>query len=672
MLPPPMLPYVATTFAGAFLLFFCQPMMGRFLLPWFGGGAAVWTVTLLFFQVGLVLGYGYAHLMSRLRPWTQVRVHGGLFLLAALTIGVVPGEEWRPVGTEEPTWAALRILAVHIGLPYVLLSATAPLVQSWFAREMPQRSPYGLYATSNLASLLALFGYPFLFEPRFGRQEQALAWQAGFAAVALGLVLLGWRMSRAAAESPRAADGPAEGGHWRVSWLVLPALSSGLLLAVTNRLSENVPPFPFLWVVPLGLHLASFVLCFRDRPLYRRGPFVLLFVAGVAVLTWEQQGTTPGFLFHLLLLCTVLFSACMSLHGELYRLRPPAQRLTGYYLAIAIGGALGGVFVAVLSPVVFDQLIEFPLLLLGVGAAQVVCSFSETRNTPLAVTGGVAWLVLGVFLFLPELQEQEGLLHRSRNFYGTQTVKLVEEGEPDARYEYGHGVITHGIQYQDERVRHLPTAYFTSISGVGMAWNDLPSDRSRKVAVIGLGIGTLAAYGRPGDRIRFYELDPKVCAVADELFTYLRESEAETEVVLGDGRSRLESEPEQGFDLIVLDAFSGDAPPAHLLTIEAFELYRRHLRPGGLIAVNVTNRYLDLLDLVARQARELGLAGVWVGSREDSSYAALKATWALLAEERSSFGPTVLESAHPLEEEAERSSVWTDDFSAPKEILEWW
>jgi len=666
--------HALATFLGAFLLFFCQPMMGRFLLPWFGGGAAVWTVSLLFFQVGLVAGYAYAHVLSRLSGKLQVGVHCSLLVLTAVTQNVVPGEAWRPEGGEDPTWAALRILAAHIGLPYLLLSATAPLIQSWFARVHPGESPYRLYATSNLAALIALFGYPFLFEPALRRGEQAFAWQMGFGLLVVCFLVAGRGMRRAGV--PDVRESSASVGGWHPLWLILPGLSSALLLAVTNRLSENVPPFPFLWVLPLSLHLLSFVLCFRERPLYHRGLFVRLFGVGALLLAGQLHHQTPDFLWHLVLQNTVLFCACMVMHGELYRRRPRADGLTGYYLAIATGGALGGVLVAIVSPAVFERLSEFPLLLIATTAV----AFWTGRRDPrppsslwasVKLESGLVPVVLLGYLGLQAFNEEEGVIHRSRNFFGTQTVKVIEEGTPRARYEYGHGVIVHGMQYLGDGFRHLPTAYFTPISGIGLAWNDLAQDRPRHVGVIGLGVGTLAAYGRPGDRIRFYEIDPKVIAVANELFFYLKESKADVEVILGDGRSSLEAESEKGFDLLVLDAFSGDAPPAHLLTQEAFELYRDHLAPGGIIAVNVTNVYLDLLDLVATQARELGLAGVWISQGEDPTHAALKSTWVLLAERPSAFGPGVLRQANRLDGFGERASIWTDEFSAPKEILNW-
>jgi len=672
--------YALSTFLGAFLLFFCQPMMGRFLLPWFGGGAAVWTAALLFFQVGLVVGYAYAHLLSRWSGRVQVLVHCGLLALAWCMLDLVPSQDWRPAPGGDPLWATLRLLAQHVGLPYVLLSATAPLIQSWFGRVHPGRSPYGLYALSNLAAVFALFGYPFVFEPAWTRQMQAQSWSIGFAALTVAFVLGGVGMWSVRAYNPASSDTDRERETGlRPIWFVLPALSSALLLAVTNRLTENVPPFPFLWVLPLALHLGSFVVCFRARSLYRRGPTAVVFAIGVGLLAWQLQVPTPKFLGQMVLLATVLFSACLLLHGELYRLRPSTQRLTAYYLAIAVGGALGGAFVAVLAPALFDRLYEFPLLLIATSFA-VLWLFAKDPNSKLSgLRPRWAWLFLGSawsglvgYLGVQEFSDPEKVIHRSRNFFGTQAVVHLDAGQPRDRYYFRHGVVTHGTQFLADGFRHLPTAYFTAISGVGLAWNSLPSDGPVTVGVIGLGAGTLAAYGKPGDRIRFYEIDPKVVAVARDVFFYLADSEASIDVIVGDGRASLEREEPQGFDLLVLDAFSGDAPPAHLLTIEAFEIYRRHLKRGGIIAVNVTNRYLDLLNLIATQAQALGMKGVWVSQGEDITYSALKSTWVLLSEEGEALQEQTIRSvANPLEDYAGRCSVWTDEFSAPMEVLNW-
>jgi len=670
-----MLPHAIATLLGAFLLFFCQPMMGRFLLPWFGGGAAVWTVALLFFQAGLVVGYGYAHGIGRLPRRVQGTLHCALLFAAWVALSVVPGEEWRPAPGDDPTLALLGLLTLHIGLPYALLAATAPLIQRWFDLTHPGRSPYVLYAVSNVGALAALVAYP-LAEPYLARAVQARLWSWVFLGLVTVFAIAAFRLWSAPDARTRGEQREAAGPRFRPVWFLLPALSSALLLAATNRLTENVPPVPFLWVLPLAIHLASFVVCFARRNLYRRLPVVLVFGAAALAAGWE----TPGFVWHLLLQCLVLASACLFLHGELYRLRPASARLTGYYLAIAVGGALGGLFVAVVAPTIFDEFRELPLLLAGIGLV-VLWTFARDsgarRGGPRtrlagALLGGV-WLVAVGYLGFREPEWRRGTIHRSRNFYGTQSVVRLDAGDPEnERLYYRHGTITHGVQYLEATRRVWPTAYFTHSSGVGRLLRSYPGDRPLHIGVVGLGAGTLACYGNAGDRLRFYELDPKVIAVADELFFYLRDSNAEVEVVPGDGRASLEREAPQGFDALVLDAFSGDAPPVHLLTLEAFEQYLRHLKPAGVIAVNVTNVYLDLLAVVATQARELGLAGVWISTPEGVDVVGLKSTWALLARDANALDrPGIRGVAYALEGEAGRVSVWTDERSSPLEVLAW-
>jgi protein-L-isoaspartate O-methyltransferase len=702
-----MLAFGLTVFAGAFLLFLVQPLIAKFVLPWFGGSPAVWTACMLFFQVLLVGGYACAHLGVRhLTPRRQVVLYLVLLVVALALLPITPGDQWKPPDVAHPTARILLLLAACLGLPYLALAAAAPLMQAWFSRAHPGVSPYRLYALSNAGSFLALVSYPFAVEPNLTRQAQAGWWSAGLATFALGAAWCGavvWRRAGGDATPAPPVTGRVPIAR-RVLWLALPACGVALLLAVTNEICQEIAVVPFLWVLPLALYLLTFVIAFDGARWYRRWLWLPAMAASMLAVLWLMAGDhvdapeapwlrpvawlieraeevdLPAEIgIHL----AALFAFCMVCHGELYRLRPPAARLTGYYLAIAAGGAAGGFFVAIVAPLVFSDYFELQatLFLAAVLALAAVGLDPESRLrggrprwawaallAALAALGG--GLSYDVRATLADVDE------RSRNFYGVLRVFESFEDDPEMyQVTLQHGATTHGLQFPWGEKRRLPTTYYTATSGVGRLLRALKPEGGRKIAVVGLGTGSLAAWGRPGDRMLFYEINPEVERIARSRFSFLADSAAQSEVVLGDARLSLEREPPQGFDVIVLDAFTSDAIPVHLLTREAFETYRRHLAPGGVIAVHVSNDSLDLAPVVLRAAEHLGFAAAVVvdDEREDEEEertGAYGSDWVLLSRDEGVLARSpIAEATSEPPDIPPDLATWTDESSALLPVL---
>lgn len=668
------MPYAATIFLSSFLLFLVQPLIARQILPWFGGTAAVWTTCMLFFQALLLAGYAYAHATNALlKPRAQAILHTVLLLLALATLPIAPSEGWKPLGTEEPISYILLVLAVTVGLPYLLLASTSPLLQAWFARARPGADPYRLFAISNLASLLALVGYPLVVEPFFGNREQVVWWSGLFLVFAVLCAGLAWLVSgkdqRGQTEDPENSSPPSRGDY--LLWLALSATGSVLLLAVTNHVTQNVASIPLLWLVPLTLYLLTFILTFDGR-LYRVQIFwsvVLVWLAGMSWLLVDAR-----FQFDLYIqvgmFLSGLFVGCMFCHGELYRSRPAARHLTAFYLTISAGGVVGGLLVAVVAPLVFNAFYELGISLL---ALAVLAAIRFAPLNPFA-----RWTSLAMVLAVAGCAAYDGsrflkgVLVSERNFYGV--IRVKEYGSTGADFHLRrlvHGVIMHGEQSMNGGRRFEPTTYYMTSSGIGVAIAAAKARGPVKVGVIGLGIGTLSAYGREGDVYRFYEINPRVIALAREQFLYLPDSKARIEMALGDARLTLEREPPQGFDVLAVDAFSSDSIPVHLITREALAVYLRHMKPGGVIAFHVSNRFLNLPPVVARLAKEHGLAATLVsdeGKEGDDDHT--KTDWVLLSRD-----PKVLQaeqikalSPQPPEEKA-GWRTWTDDYSNLVQIL---
>ncbi len=758
-----MLRYGITIFLSAFLLFEVQLILAKRILPWFGGAPAVWTTCMLFFQLLLLAGYAYAHgLAAHLSMTAQRRLHLSLIvvslgLLALLWVvwgnPILPDADWKPPDSTLPVGRILVLLGASVGLPFFLLSATNPLLQAWFSRAHPGTPPWRLYALSNLGSLLGLLGYPFLLEWLLPLPTQAWLWSGAYLLFVGGIVACALAPATAMdAPTNAAADTSPRPPLARYAlWLALAACASVLLLAGTNQMTQEIAVIPFLWVLPLSLYLLSFILCFESDRWYRRGPYaaaLLMALVGIGVVL--HLGVDLPIWLQIAAYTLLLFVACMTLHGELARLRPGTQYLTSYYLTITAGGAVGGLFVALLAPYAFTGYWE---LHLGLWASAALLAFvwwrdrdsflHRARAWPLyaapaatlgllgylwhepltalipelttaggwiaaaLVTGGVVlasarWrtrlalprvravslvatlLLFGVALAVLARAPQADAIAQTRNFYG---VLHVKEDNPETeewhRYRLLHGRITHGYQYRRWDLRTEPTSYYGRDSGIGLTLLRHPRRfgpnnalQPLRVGVVGLGVGSLAVYGSKDDVFRFYEINPEVVKLASgfgSLFGYLRDSEANTEVALGDARLLLEQElartTTQRFDVLAIDAFSSDAIPVHLLTAEAFETYLAHLRaPDGVLAVHITNRYLDLRPVLRAAAVHFELDMLLVES--DSGERLSESAWVLLAR------GNVLRRIAGLADAAKTElppavPLWRDDYSNLFRIVKW-
>jgi SAM-dependent methyltransferase len=605
----------------------------------------VWITCLVFFQTALLAGYLHAHaLHRRLSPWAQCAVHVGALMLSlpTLTWLLAPGP--AVALDADPTLGVLRLLTLTIGLPYVLLASTSPLLQAWLVRQPGAAPPYRLYALSNLASLGALLGYPILVEPSIPWRPQAIGWAAAYAGFALLSAVAALRAARGSASGLSAPDGIAEPTA-APSWVErglrtgLAACASLLLLAVTAHITQHIVPAPLLWVVPLAAYLLSFVICFEWPRLYWRPVWMgLLPVALVGMAYLMRQGLNElAALWRVTLFVAGLFACCMVCHGEIARRRPGAASLTTYYLLIALGGALGGLFAGVVAPLSFAQPVELPLglVLTGLGGVLVSLQALWPRLGRYGRPAAVALLPFALGVYTTYVVEGMRASTRGyrivRSFYGQLGVRDDgEEGTETAARTLVHGGIIHGSQWRDDSRRRFPTTYYCETSGVGRALALLPTSRGRRVGVVGLGAGTLVAYGRRGDVYRVYEINPLVVRLAETEFTFLHESAAEFSVLLGDARRKLEGEPPQEFDQLAVDAFSGDSIPAHLLTQEALALYVRHLAPGGILAVHVSNRFVDFEPVLAAGALALRRPAVNVLGEGDSARLCYNSQWVLI------------------------------------------
>ena len=646
---------------SAFLLFQVQPVISKFILPWFGGGPGVWTTCMLFFQVVLFAGYAYAHVLTLLPQRWQGIIHAMLVLLAAVTLPIAPGPQWKPSGLEDPAWGIILLLLANVALPYFVLSSTSPLVQVWFSRSGGGRSPWRLYALSNIGSLAALLTYPFLIEPRWDVMQQTSIWSGAFLLFGL-LSCIGAFADRRRIATPSVEVAPEKivvaskrRSIWwrRLLWVVLPAVASVMLLAATNHLCQDVAVIPFLWVVPLSLYLLSFIICFEHerwyiRTLWALPAMAMLFVAGahenvevwltklqtIAFFSWVPVELMPNFQAEIALASVAMFLGCMVCHGELVRLKPEPRHLTEFYLMMSAGGALGGLFVSLAAPILFTTYLEWPgVLLTGFLFAAFALGHSAWKlmrkwQRYTLMLGIITLTVLGVVNLCGQAFEVEERLVRVRNFYGVISVKEgTNENGSELRTLY-HGDIIHGYQNLDNEQRNIPLSYYGDQTGIGKALLSIKQQIDVNVGVVGMGAATVAAYGELGHRYRFYEINPEIVKIARERFYFLSDLEQRdgtVEVALGDARRNLENDPPQYFDVLLLDAFSGDSVPVHLLTQEAFVVYLRHMKPDGIIAVHVSNRYLTLAPVIEKVAASLGwkttrIETVESGSDEATDY----------------------------------------------------
>ena len=648
--------YTAAIALSASLLFVVEPAAAKALLPKFGGAAGVWIACILFFQLTLLAGYLYAFALTRFfRPRVQAIIHIDLLVASVCLL------RWVPPGAAaasdiHPLSAILVALAASIGLPFLALSATSPLLQAWYG----EGSPYRLFALSNAASLLALLAYPIAIEPRFGLGAQFHGW-AAFYLVFAGLCVLCAVGNRAA--TPVKVERPSL--RTALVWAALAAWAAVLWPAVANHLSQEVAAIPFLWILPLTVYLLTFILCFEGSGWYQPQIFRWLLPAACTAIAWRlgTQGSAGGIEWEIPIFCLALFVCCMFCHGELARLKPPpAQGLAFFYFIVALGGAAGAAFVSLFAPNVFHTFLELPV---GVAACFILSlPLLYRRGSPRQLLR-VSLVAVAAFVFVNSYGAESQSTLRLRNFYGSLQVTESGAGETAIRALY-NGKVLHGVQFLAPAKSRIATAYYAPETGVGLVMRWLRGDNPWRVALVGLGTGTLAVYGRPGDSYRFFDINPAVIDIAWRQFHYLRDSPAQVKTVAIDGRIGLELERSRSQNLIALDAFSGDSIPVHLLTREAFAMYFDRLVPHGVLAIHITNRYLDIASVVRAAASSLGKPVIVIHNSGDAERAVQATDWAILANRRED-----LAAIQPFatDKDSRRAAVWTDDYSNLFEIL---
>jgi spermidine synthase len=691
--------FAACIFLSAFLLFQIQPIVSKILLPWFGGTSAVWSSAMLFFQVALTGGYAYANgLVRKLSPRKQTVVHLTLMgtsvclLIYLWTIWpspITPPVSWRPDQIAQPVIYIFLLLTIIVGLPFFVLSTNSPLMQYWFSHKNPAQSPYWLYALSNIGSILGLIAYPILVEPNLTLRWQGWVWAgcyilfvflAGRNAI---LAQQGTPTPLTAKQAPLPKYRPLTNKRPQTLWILLSACASILVLAVTSQITQEVAVIPFLWVLPLTIYLLTFVLAFSTRQWYHRQLFTVLLVLATAGWIYVTVNPYANFIIQIIVYNVFLFVAAMICHAELYALRPEASRLTHFYLLVSIGGAIGALFVNLVAPFIFPAYWElyfgFALIwiLLAILSFQRKEAKSGSQFRLGLLTGAMATVVTIFAIFLLFISSS-GYLYAHRNFYGVVRVKETTVGEEKTN-QLVHGSTVHGFQYLDAELRTKSTSYFTRDSGVGLALLNNPHYGSgMRVGVIGLGVGTLAAYGQPGDSYRFYEINPVVVDLANgqgDYFSFIKDSPAAIDVVTGDGRLSLEKELKEGrknnFDILILDAFNSDSVPVHLITRESFEIYLQHLAPDGLIAANVSNVRLDLRPVFWQLAQTFHLKMAVIqnkaGKVNPESYTS---TWVLLTRNSTTLEvAAIAERMDSLDGFRKDIRLWTDDYSNLFQIL---
>jgi hypothetical protein len=663
---------------SAFLLFEVEPLIAKLILPWFGGSAAVWTACLLFFQLTLFAGYAYAHWLHRRAAITQRIVHLVLLALSLLWLPILPSSRWNANELDNPLWRILGLLAATVGLPWFLLAATSPLLQSWYSRTSGNALPYRYFAISNAGSMAGLLAYPVLIEPYLTSREQAWTWSIAYCVFAIVCAAVAWRARGAPPHTAPIAPPPLS--EWLL-WVALAACPSALLLAVTSHLTENIAAIPFLWVLPLGLYLLSFILCFdRDR-WYRRWLFAPLAAVSLPVAAWLifsadriLDNETLNLKSMIALLSAATFVLFMVCHGELARRRPAPAHLTAFYLTIAGGGALGGLFIGLAAPYCFNALYDLPIVLSLIGFLFLYLLWIArgTSSASLAWFTLAAGLVFGFAgIFARETWKSFGYARLlTRNFYGSLVV--YDNEMPRAMGPVRvlrNGTIDHGEQFLWTQNRRYPTTYYARDSGIGRALTALMDQGPLHAGIVGLGAGTLAAYGRAIDRYDFYEINPNVVKIASTEFTFLGDCPAPHTIIPGDARLSLERESVKQFDLLALDAFSGDSIPVHLLTREAFGVYWRHLKPGGVLAVHVSNKYLSLAPVVALAAAERRKQAMLLSDDGNETNEESSSDWVLATSRQGFFDlPGIRPAGRPIDP-ISGLRMWTDQYSSVYRIL---
>lgn len=694
-----MINYAICIFLSAFLLFQVETIISKTLLPWFGGTPAVWSSTMFFFQIALTGGYAYANwLVRRRHSGRQATIHLSLiFLSIALLVllaaiwpsPITPAASWRPQDITNPILKIFLLLLISIGLPFFVLSTNNPLMQAWYSVKNPGHSPYWLYALSNIGSLLGLITYPTIVEPLLTRQQQGWIWTGGF--VLFGLLAVyntlatfrGYNQNLSAEGYPQGADQPKTKVATQALWILLSACPSVLVLAVTSQITQEVAPIPFLWVLPLTIYLLTFVFAFSSRNWYSRRVFTILLLLTTAGWFFVILNPYTHFIVQITVYSLLLFITAMICHGELYGVRPQPSYLTRFYLLISIGGTLGALFVNLIAPNIFPGYWElyisaaFVWILLAALYFKRQGTRAQLRVSVLVSSAATTAIIFMIFLMV---LSAKGNLFNRRNFYGVVHVKQLEIGDSalQANTLY-HGSTIHGFQFLKPDLRGSTTAYFSPTSGIGLAILSHPRyGEGMRVGILGLGVGTLAAYGQPGDTYRMYEINPVVVDLANGdggYFSYIKDSHADVIIITGDARICLEDELKDGtennFDILILDAFSSDSVPAHLVTREAFDIYLQHLGSDGMIAANISNVRLDLRPVFWQLAQFYGLEMTVIQNpKVESDPATFTSTWVLLTRNASLLQtPELQERMASLDDFPKNIRLWTDDYSNLFQIL---
>ncbi|HKT14594.1 MAG TPA: fused MFS/spermidine synthase [Allosphingosinicella sp.] len=721
--------FLVTVVVGSFLLFVTQPMIARMALPRVGGAPAVWNSAMLVYQALLLGGYAYAHWLGRRRPRHQAGLHLLLFALAALWLPIGLRPDPLPPDADAFLWVPW-LLVTSMGPLFFIISAQAPLMQRWYALESARGEPYALYAASNLGSFAGLLSYPLLVEPLLPLDQQSRLWTAGYGLLVLLVATCALTIPSHAGARPQQEDAERPGRGRVLRWILLAAVPSGLMLSTTTHLTTDIVAMPLLWVLPLGLYLLSFVAAFAARRgptlfLTRLAPLVLLIGGGLAIV----GGTQNPFLSAAVEL-TLLFVTAVTLHGEMYRLRPPPSQSTYFYLAMSVGGMLGGIFCAIVAPVIFDWTYEHPILILAAaclipqtalfGFQEKLLASPRARrlsfvipagalllsvltNGPLALLSGsgaaiarIATSLLAVLtigrrslftLSLAALMLAFGGWHtlavsidgdsRTRSYFGIYTV--TTSATEDARV-LTHGTTMHGLQIMTPGLRLEPTTYYAPRSGAGLAMRAVETlyGPHARIGVVGLGTGTLSCYAVPGQDWRFFEIDPAIVDIATrgDAFTFVRSCAPSARMLVGDARLRLADQPPASLDLLALDAFSSDAVPMHLLTHEAFEVYARALQPQGILLVHVSNRYIDLMPVIAADAAAGGwkaAARRYYPTREEAGRFASISFWVALSRDQRKLDDLLRASKGQGDWQALEArpgfAGWSDDYASILPLL---
>jgi hypothetical protein len=668
--------YGGAVFLAAFLLFLVEPMAGKQLLPTFGGSAAVWLTCLVFFQTALLAGYGYAHwLAPRSRQRWQLPLHIGLLVLASISalLWALRSGQFSHLVTH-PVSMIFRLLLLSIGLPFLLLGSTSPLLQAWLARLEQGRIPYRLFALSNLASLLALALYPTVVEPYLTLRMQRILWSGGFVCFVALSAMLAWGVRKMVAEPVASKESvtnePLSSVRSKCLWLLLPMVASMQLSAVTSHLTANIAAIPLLWILPLAAYLITIIIAFEyaqivPRPVLTRLLAVML--AGLAYMLAKADVSLPvgiGIAFFLI----EMFLACLYCHIEAYALRPRAiKELTVFYLMFAAGGAIGSFLIGIASPMIFSSNYDVAISFFATAMAALVVVWPASWSERALWSAGTAMLLY--VLVLLHAAYRRDTLFSTRNFYASLRVKQSYDSKQHWVRTLSNGTIQHGTQIFTPPLMKTPTTYYAEDSGVGLALRYCCGERARNVGIVGLGAGTIAAYGRPRDRMRFYEINPAVEPIAQHLFTYLRQSQAQISFADGDARASLEREAPQHFDVLVIDAFSGDAIPLHLLTTQALEIYKRHLAPGGILAFHISNQHVDLEPPIYLLAQHAGMQVRTIHSIADDQRGEFSSTWVLVTNNATFLALPAVAGRSRETERRIGLRLWTDDYSSLLALL---